>query len=197
VLRQALRADFPLIVDIWTDAFEGDPFLGWMCGDGEWTGFGPEWLGFILDLTFERGHTYVADGDVAAVGWIPPDLVFAGPDDIDRAAAIIERHAGPTRASDALSTIRSVREHLTEDPHWTLQYIGVRSSRQGKGLGEAMVAPHLALCDRDQLPCVLISSNPANVPFYRRLGFEIDAELWSPDGAASVRAMSRPPDRGL
>jgi hypothetical protein len=60
-----------------------------------------------------------------------------------------------------------------------------------------MVAPHLALCDRDQLPCVLISSNPANVPFYRRLGFEIDAELWSPDGAASVRAMSRPPDRGL
>jgi ribosomal protein S18 acetylase RimI-like enzyme len=196
-LRQALRADFPLIVDIWTAAFDGDPFLSWMCGDGEWSRFGPEWLGFILDLTFERGHTYVADGDAAAVGWIPPDLPFAGPGDMDRGRAIIERHAGADRADSALQTILSMRAHITDDPHWTLQYIGVRSSHRGKGLGATMVAPQLAGCDRDQLPCSLISSNPVNVPFYRRLGFAIDAEIWSPDGAASVRAMSRQPDQGL
>jgi GNAT superfamily N-acetyltransferase len=193
MLRQALRTDFPLIVDIWTDAFAGDPFLGWMCGDGDWSRFGPEWLGFILELTFERGHTYVADGDAAAVGWIPPDLAFAGPGDMDRGAAIVERHAGAQRAAEALQTIRSMRDHITDAPHWTLQYIGVRASRRGGGLGTAVVGPQLAVCDRDQLPCALISSNPANVPFYRRLGFEIDAELWSPDRAASIRAMTRPP----
>jgi ribosomal protein S18 acetylase RimI-like enzyme len=195
VLRQAVRTDFPLIVDIWTDAFDGDPFLGWMCGDGQWSQFGPEWLGFILDLTFERGHTYVADGDTAAVGWIPPDLAFAGPGDMDRGKAIIARHAGPHRAEDALQTILAMRAHVTDEPHWTLQYIGVRSSHRGRGIGEALVAPHLDACTRDGLPCALISSNPANVSFYRRLGFEIDAEIWSPDHAASVRAMSRRPDQ--
>jgi GNAT superfamily N-acetyltransferase len=86
-----------------------------------------------------------------------------------------------------------MRAHITADPHWTLQYIGVRASRRSKGLGAAMVASHLEACDREQLPCVLISSNPANVPFYRRLGFDIDAELWSPDGEASIRAMTRQP----
>lgn len=190
LLRQALRADFPLIVDIWTAAFEGDPFLGWMSGDSEWSRFGPDWLTFILELTFERGHTYVVDGDTAAVGWIPPDVAFAGPDDLDRGAAIIEQHAGARRAADALRTIRSTRAFITEDPHWTLQYIGVRPSRRNEGLGAAIVAQHLGACDRDQLPCALISSNPANVPFYRRLGFEVDAEVWSPDDAVSIRAMT-------
>jgi GNAT superfamily N-acetyltransferase len=165
-----------------------------MCGDGEWSRFGPEWLGFILELTFERGHTYVADGDGAAVGWIPPDLAFIGPGDIERGAAIVERHAGAARATDALSTIGSMRAHITDEAHWTLQYIGVRASHRSKGVGAAIVAPHLAACDRDQLSCALISSNTANVPFYRRLGFEIDAELWTPDRAASIRAMKRVPE---
>ena len=191
MLRHALRRDLPLVVDIWVDAFTGDPFLGWMAGgEAGWPAFAPQWMRFISDLTFERGHTYVA-GDRAAVSWIPPDLAFAGPDDIARGRAIIESVAGEERAGAALETIMAARAHELDEPHWVLQYIGVRSSARGGGLGAEIVAPGLGLADRDGLPTALISSNPRNVSFYERLGFAVEAEVPTPDGSATLRPMVR------
>ncbi len=190
-LRHALRADLPAIVDIWVDAFSGDPFLRWMAGTEEgWTGFGPAWMTFVVELTFERGHTYL-DGDRGAVSWIPPDLAFVGPDDVGRGRAIIAEHGGEDRAAEALETILAARAHELEGPHWVLQYIGVRAAARGTGLGAALVAPMLAVADRDGLPTALISSNPRNVPFYERHGFAVQAEVTSPDGAATLRPMAR------
>jgi GNAT superfamily N-acetyltransferase len=193
-LRHALRADVPAIVEIWVDAFATDPYFRWIApGDDAYAAFGPVWLQFIADLCFERGHTFVADPTDVAVAWIPPDLSLVGPDDIARGRAIIAEHAGEARADDAVTTIVSARGHAREEPHWTLQYIGVRSSRQGSGLGAAVVVPMLATCDAEALPCGLVSSNPRNVPFYERHGFSVVAEVPTPDGAATLRPMVRTP----
>jgi GNAT superfamily N-acetyltransferase len=192
-LRHALRRDLPTVVDIWVDAFTGDPFLGWMAGgtDTGWARFAPRWMQFIVDLTFERGHTYL-DGDHAAVSWIPPDLAFAGPEDIARGRAIIADAAGEERAAAALETIVMARSHELEVSHWVLQYVGVRSAARGGGVGAAAVAPMLAVADRDGLLTALISSNPRNVSFYERVGFAVQAEVPSPDGAVTLRPMVRP-----
>jgi GNAT superfamily N-acetyltransferase len=193
-LRHALRADVPAVVDLWVEAFAGDPYLRWIAPTDEaWLRFGRAWLGFIADLCFERGHTYLSDPAGVAVAWIPPDLSLVGPDDIARGRAIIAEHAGEARAEDALTTILAARGHSLEEPHWTLQYIGVHPGRQGTGLGAAAVAPVLARCDAEGLPCGLVSSNPRNVPFYERLGFTVAAEVATPDGAATLRPMARPP----
>jgi GNAT superfamily N-acetyltransferase len=184
----------PTVVDVWVDAFVGDPYLRWIApSDDAWKGFGPAWLGFIADLCFERGHTFLADGDVMAVAWIPPDLSLVGPDDIARGRGIIAEHSSETRAEEALTTIMAARGHGMEQPHWTLQYIGVRPGHQGSGLGAAAVEPGLVRCDDDGLPCGLVSSNPKNVPFYERLGFVVVAEESTPDGAATLRPMERHP----
>jgi GNAT superfamily N-acetyltransferase len=151
---------------------------------------------FILELAFERGHTYLADPVDVAVAWIPPDLSLVGPDDIARGRAIIAEHAGEARADEALATIIAARGHALDEPHWTLQYIGVRSSRRGSGLGAAAVAAILQTCDEEGLPCGLVSTNAANVPFYERLGFRVDAEVTTPGGAATLRPMHRPPATG-
>jgi GNAT superfamily N-acetyltransferase len=148
---------------------------------------------FILELAFERGHLYLADPLDVAVAWIPPDLSLVGPDDIARGRAIIAEHAGEARADEALATIIAARGHALEAPHWTLQYIGVRSAAQGTGLGMAAVAPILQTCDAEQLSCGLVSTNPRNVSFYERLGFRVDAEVTTPDGAATMRPMHREP----
>lgn len=95
------------------------------------------------------------------------------------------------RADDALTTIIAARAHALEDPHWTLQYLGVRPSRQGTGLGAAAAAPILSVCDEEALPCGLISTNSRNVSFYGRLGFRVDAEVRTPDGRAVMRPMHR------
>ena len=193
-VRQALRGDLADIAELWIDAFAADPYLRWIQpDDARWPAFGRAWFDFILGLTFERGHTYVADPVDVAVAWVPPDLALVGPGDIERGAAILAEHGGAERSEQALAMILEARGHALEVPHWTLQYIGVRSSRTGSGLGRLAVEPCLAECDNDGLPCGLVSTNPRNVPFYNRLGFEIDAEVRGPDPVVSLRPMSRAP----
>jgi GNAT superfamily N-acetyltransferase len=147
---------------------------------------------FVAALTFERGHTLIADPADVAVAWIPPDLALVGPDDVSRGRTIMAEHAGEERADEAFETIMSARGHALEEPHWTLQYIGIRPARQGTGLGAAVVTPMLAVCDAEGLSCGLMSSNPRNLTFYERLGFSVDAEVSTPDGAATLRPMHRP-----
>jgi len=191
-LRHALRADLPTIVDVWVDAFADDPYFRWIQPDDDkWPAFFTAWVTFILGLTFERGHTFIADPPDAAVAWIPPDLQFATPDDVARGQRIIAEHAGETRAQEAFDTIAAARASFLEEPHWTLQYIGVRQAKQGTGLGVAAVAPGLARCDNDGLPCSLVSSNTRNVSFYERLGFRVAADVDVPGGAATLRPMHR------
>lgn len=188
-LRHAVLADLPAVVDVWVDAFAGDPFLRWMSGGSSWSDFGPPWMAFIADRCFQRGHTFVDEVRDVAIAWIPPDLSMVSPDDMVRGRGIIAEHAGEERADEALATIVQARAALTEGTHWTLQYVGVRSP--GRGLGAEAVAPGLARVDDDGLSCALVSTNPANVSFYRRLGFEITVEIPTPDGAATIRPMLR------
>jgi len=191
-MRRAVRADLAGIVDIWVDAFARDPYLRWIePDDAQWPAFGTAWLTFVVERTFERGHTYVSRTDEVAVAWIPPDLGFGGPDTIDAMHALIAAHAGEDRADDVLATILPAREHAVTGTHWTLQYLGARASAQGRGVGAAAVAPILAECDADALPCGLISTNARNVSFYERHGFRVVAEIPTPDGAATLRPMHR------
>jgi GNAT superfamily N-acetyltransferase len=193
-LRHALRADLPTVVDVWVEAFAADPYLRWIQPDDQaWPAFGRAWLTFIAELSFERGHTYLADPSDVAVAWIPPDLSLVGPDDLARGRGIIAEHAGDARADDAFATIIKARGHALDEPHWTLQYVGVRPSQGARGLGTAAVAPILHRCDAEHLPCGLVSTNPRNLSFYERLGFRVAAEVPTPDEAAVLRPMARAP----
>ena len=190
MLRHATRADLPTVTDVWVEAFAADPFFRWLApDDADWPGFGTEWMAFVADLCFERGHTYLAD-DVAAA-WVPPDVALVGPDDFQRGRDIIAAHAGEAQADEALAAIVQARGHAMDEPHWTLQYIGVRDRARGQGLGTAAVAPMLAVADRDGVPCGLTSTNTRNLPFYERHGFRVVAEVPLGGGAAALRPMER------
>ena len=91
-----------------------------------------------------------------------------------------------------VATIMAARAHDLDDPHWTLQYIGVRGTRRGTGLGQAAVGAMLERCDAERLPAALVSTNPRTVGFYERLGFRVVGEVATPDGAATLRPMHRP-----
>jgi len=190
VLRHAIRADLPTVVDVWVEAFAADPFFRWIASDNaDWPAFGTRWMSLVADLCFERGHTYLAE-DVA-VAWVPPDVALVGPADIERARDIIAAHAGDERAEQALRVIVEARGYAMQEPHWTLQYVGVRDRARGAGLGGLAVAPMLAVADRDSLPVGLTSTNGRNLTFYERFGFRVVAEVLTPDGAATLRPMER------
>ena len=55
------------------------------------------------------------------------------------------------------------------------------------------VRPVLERCDREGIGAYLESSNPRNIPFYHRLGFEVVNENWTPDNVAVMTGMWRAP----
>lgn len=192
-LRHALRRDLDDVADIWFDAFTGDPFLTWVGGGPErWAEFGPRWLRLVAETCFERGHTHVDADRRGAIAWIPPDLPFLDEAGGREAQLIIEASAGEERAGAAFETMQALGPLMRQDPHWTLQWVGVRSAWQGAGLGADLVGPGLSVADVDGLPTALVSSNPRNVPFYERQGFVVSGEVTTPDAAATIRAMERP-----
>jgi GNAT superfamily N-acetyltransferase len=193
-LRQAGRADLPEIVDIWVDAFDEDPFHRWVQPDADaWPVYVHAWMTFVAELVLSAGHTFMTPD--AAVAWVPPDVALIGPDDFARGRAIVAEHAGERRAEHAVATILGARAHDPDESHWTLQYLGVRQRAQARGVGATAVAPGLERCDAAGLPCALVSTNARNVPFYERHGFDVVAEVFTPDDDVALRPMHRPPAR--
>ena len=64
---------------------------------------------------------------------------------------------------------------------------------QGKGLGSALICPMIDRCDAEGMPAYLESSNPQNIPFYARHGFQPTGEIVVGKGAPTVTAMWRDP----
>ena len=80
-----------------------------------------------------------------------------------------------------------------EEPHWYLAIIGSDPTMRGKGFGNALMRSRLDRCDAEHAPAYLESSNPDNVPYYQRFGFEVTGEIVIPGGGPSLIPMWRPP----
>lgn len=78
------------------------------------------------------------------------------------------------RAVRLLATIDRLHP---KDPHYYVQCLGVDPDRQGKGLGGRLLDSVLTMARRDRMPTYLETSNPDNLIFYRRFGFEVLSEV--------------------
>jgi GNAT superfamily N-acetyltransferase len=89
--------------------------------------------------------------------------------------------------------LRLERHHPRTPRHWYLHYIGVEPRRQGRGLGAALLAPVLELCDREGTPAHLESSTERNRALYERNGFTLTETFHMPAGGPPLREMWREP----
>ena len=80
--------------------------------------------------------------------------------------------------------------------HWYLPLIGVDPARQGQQLGDKLLAHALARCDADRLPAYLESSNPRNLGFYQRHGFETLGKIQVGSSPTIVPMLRKPRERG-
>jgi GNAT superfamily N-acetyltransferase len=185
--RQATAADAPAIARTLRAAFDHDPFWTWLIGDragacvGAITGSGaarhPEQFTVTDDLQ-------------AAAWWHPPGewrLTF--PEILRLLPDVL-----PTARLGAIRLLRMSalveRQHPPE-PAAYLGYLGAAPASQGQGRGAAALAPALAVCDAFGWPAFLESSNPRNLPFYRRQGFVDRPALRVPAGCPVVTPMWR------
>jgi GNAT superfamily N-acetyltransferase len=79
------------------------------------------------------------------------------------------------------------------EPHWYLAIIGSDPDVRGKGFGQVLMKSRLDRCDAEHAPAYLESSNPDNVPYYQRFGFEVTGEITLPNGGPKLIPMWRAP----
>jgi len=80
-----------------------------------------------------------------------------------------------------------------EEPHWYLAIIGSDTAVRGTGYGNALMRSRLDRCDAEGAPAYLESSNPDNIGYYIRFGFEVTDEIAVPGGGPRLWPMWRRP----
>jgi ribosomal protein S18 acetylase RimI-like enzyme len=123
-----------------------------------------------------------ADGHPGAAYWDPPGHWKTNLLDMVGMAPFMVRgmrHRIP-RAMKGLGLIE--KAHARHPEHYYLAVLGTRPDRQGSGIGSALMQPILDTCDAEGIGAYLESSKEANIPFYRRHGFEVVEVLHLPKG---------------
>jgi ribosomal protein S18 acetylase RimI-like enzyme len=82
--------------------------------------------------------------------------------------------------------------HRPREHHWYLNTLSVDPAAQRRGIGSALIAPGLERADSEGLGSYLETQRRANIPFYRRFGFEEVGEISLPD-SPPMWLMWRPP----
>ncbi len=120
--------------------------------------------------------------DLSGVGlWAEPGRWKTTPRDTARSAIPMMRALGRNLARGK-NLIDAVDQRHPSSPHWYLALLGTDPSRQGLGVGGALIRAVTDRCDREGTAAFLESSKLANVGYYERFGFTVTEEVTIPRG---------------
>jgi GNAT superfamily N-acetyltransferase len=183
-VRTATSHDSAEAGRILADGFHDDPVMSWVFQGGDELRSGKLRACFDFlcsEANIPLGATFLVDAGCAC--WTP----LPGKDDWppDRGARFIEMLHG--RCDDAdiqrLGVLASSMEEFhPAEPHWYLGSIATVRSRQGQGIGTALLHHSLAIVDDVGAPAYLESSNLRNVGLYERHGFRTTGQIDLPGG---------------
>lgn len=174
-------------------AFHDDPVTEWFYRR---EASRPKWIerfmAWQLGRLIPQGQVHTtADGAGAALWALPDRWRETGADTMRLLLAV-----GPAmlvRLPQALRAVSGIEQHHPRERHLYLAVLGTDPSRQGEGIGSALMAPAITLCDSEGLPAYLESSKERNVDFYGRFGFRVVEELPLAKGGPPVWLMWRDP----
>ena len=190
-------ADIDAVADDLNEAFRTDPQFCWFLRDD--TRREAARLRFmkmlLKEIALPTGEVTRPAGGGAVAIWIPSHAL--GPNSLLQELRVFPTILGATGFGriGRLAAMRKVMDelHPMARPHAYLWFLGVRPEAQGLGVGSRMLKAGLAKVDAAGLPAYLESSNEANVPLYRRYGFEVMTEFRARPDAPPAWAMWREP----
>lgn len=151
-------------------AFSADPAARWSYSDpNEYLRHFPDLVRAFAGRAFEHGTAYCVADFAGAALWLPPDVQ---PQE-DEMIALLKRTVPERRQEEVFAVFEQMGSYHPSEPHWYLPLIGVDPAQQGNGYGAALMEHALIPCDRDNALAYLESSNPRNIPLYKRHGFEL------------------------
>ena len=187
-VRTATQADCESMLDTLVLSFAADP-----CARYTWPKpqvYMDRWRTFAMAMGgrgLDHGAAFVTDDGSAAALWLPPGVES----DREALSAVIEQSVADDKQAVLGQVFEQMPQFHPKEPHWYLALIGADPSRQGSGLGSALMKAGLKACDEQGLPAYLESSNPRNISLYERHGFEVIGEV-RPGDFPGVYPMLRP-----
>jgi GNAT superfamily N-acetyltransferase len=171
IIKTAASAlDEASIIEVLVRANWEDPAARWVWPDSQQflTHF-PSFVRAFGGKAFTHGSAYYVDGYVGAALWLPPDV---HPDE-NALIALLQQTVSGQIQKDFFPVLEQMGSYHPIEPHWYLPLMGVDPSQQGKGFGSALLQHTLMQFDRNNKIAYLESSNPRNIPLYKRHGFEL------------------------
>lgn len=196
-VRPARKADIPALARVMARAFQDDPVMAWVQNDDARRKAALPGLFSALTrhhfLAGRGSEVAVSDDGVAAAAlWDPPGRWTQSPrEQLAMLPGVVRAFRG--RLAAARTVTDMMKANHPEEPHWYLAMIGSDPTVRGGGFGRALMQSRLDRCDAEYAPAYLESSNPDNIPYYERFGFEVTGELALPEGGPSLWPMWRAP----
>ncbi len=191
-MRPAVAGEVGVLADVLVRAFDDDPVATFM-----FRGDVRRRAGLRSFFSVQLRHQYLPAGHVYTTEDRAGVAIWGAPDRVRRPFAEL-LHLLPTapyllgrHTAAALSMLGEVDARHPRQPHWYLATLGTEPTRQGTGVGSALLASVLARVDDEGMPAYLESSKERNVPLYARFGFEVVEELHPSRGGPTMWCMWR------
>lgn len=189
-VKAAAADEKAAVFAILTLAFSTDPASRWTWPDPQtYLDAFPQFAMAFGGAAFGKGSA-LRVGSAGAALWLPPGT---GPDEA-ALNDLMMRTADAATAIDGPQLMQQMASFHPKAPHWYLPLLGVDPAHQNNGVGSALLRHVTEICDRDFVPAYLESSNPRNIPLYRRHGFEILGQAQSGQSPV-ITPMLRKPGR--
>jgi GNAT superfamily N-acetyltransferase len=194
ITRRADKSDTRPLADVLARAFLDDPLMRFILPDEDLRRRRlPRLFRISLGLQYlPLGVVHTTADSAGASLWSPPGQWRAPPRVVARSLPRVALALG-SRLPVSVRAISAVERCHPTEPHWYLAVIGTEPSRQGQGIGSALMAPVLQRCDDEVVPAYLESSKEANLAFYARHGFEVTSTIDLERGGPRIWPMWREP----
>lgn len=185
IIRRATAADAADLAEMMGESFMADPVSCWVFPDPDLRRkLHPDFFRVFVDLALRDGAA-VTTADLAGVTlWFDEDPASADQSDPGEVGALFHELLGTEFAGrfDVLGGLMADR-HPHHARHAYLAFAAVHPSRQGQGIGEALLRHHLAEVDGTGLPGYVEASSTRNARLYERVGFRHEHPTFTlPDG---------------
>lgn len=180
-VRRAGPGDVRPLAAMLARAFHDDPVTAWFFSrEATRDAWSRRYFATRLRAVLSGGEVYTTADRAGAALWSPPEAWRFGLWETVALARFLP--ATGRRTPGVLRGLETVERRHPETPHWYLSVLGTEPTRQGEGIGSAVIAPLLEACDADEVPAYLESSKEDNVAFYARHGFRVTEEVRMPGG---------------
>lgn len=196
-VRPPNKADVKRLAAVLGRAFHDDPVMSWILSDDARRAKAlPRLFSAITRHHFLAGggaELAVRGGEIGAAAlWDGPGRWKQTPrEELRMLPTMVLAFGRDMRRGQQV--VELMKAHHPEEPHWYLAVIGSDPTVRGGGFGHSLMRSRLERVDAEHAPAYLESSNPDNVPYYMRFGFEVTGEIVLPNGGPTLTPMWRAP----